>query len=598
VLVTDIVALAVGWPLLTFAFGWAVLGRLGGLDREERFAASFGVGFAFVAAAQFVAFLIAAPHPLFRPLFSLAVVGLMLLVTAACRFRRPPAAANNRLPWALAGLLVLVYLHLLCVQALLPCYVGSSWWGDWHHHFLAARVWLGDLPVDTEWQGYTIASRTPLFNLATAFPLNFVGPEFWAFQTASVAPSICFVLPAYLLLRDGFDRRVAVVAFLLAPLNLWLLHIAWFTWPKMLAAYYLLLGLHFYLQALRRRTEPAAARRYFLSFWIAALLSYLSHQVALVYAAPLLLHAALVGIVAPAFRPRPRDLAVLAAVALLALGPWYGWLLVRIGPTRIATGTPATQMNVEVSGPGDLIRAVGYNLVTSTVPVHLIEALEKPPGDPEREAEAYRGLTELYFSLATGAVTLSLAGFLLVRLLVGLCRGEYRAWAGGLLTPEGTAVAVFAVAGTLFAAPLHTARCDHGIAHAALFSSVVLVVVLGWGMLARAPRPVVALVCLGMLAEFQAMFWTHLAALEEPLLLDPYNYNIEAKQNEEVAFLFDELGLGPGPPAVTTAVVQALLGGLLAWWVLGGGGTAGGEGVSARPVQAALTRQRYSSRTG
>ncbi len=410
-----IVGLALLWPLAAWLFGWSVLGCIGDLDRAERAVASFGVGFAAFAACQFVTFLTRAPQPT-AALVSLALLGGIAIV---CLWKKGSGVLILRLPTPFL-LWTLGYAHLFCIQALLPLYLGSDWWGDWHHHFLAARVFLGELPVETEWGGagmYTVASRTPLFELATAFPLNLTGAHFWAYQAASVAPSYAFAGAVYLLLRDLYGLRAARLGLLLAPLNLWMLHNAWFTWPKMLAAYFLLLALHFYLQAVRRRlTDPAVGRRYFLYYWVAGFLSYLTHQVAAVYVVALLLHAAWLVVAQHAWRVRLLDLPVLVLVAVLILAPWYGWLIVHFGIDRVIHGTPTTQMDEQASGPRYLVESVGGNLTTSVVPTHLIEVMRGNLNTDDKREEAYRAVTELYFSLLTGALTLSLTIFLIVRL--------------------------------------------------------------------------------------------------------------------------------------------------------------------------------------
>lgn len=94
------------------------------------------------------------------------------------------------------------------------------------------------------------------------------------------------------MLRDLAGARLARVALVLVPLNLWMLHVAWFTWSKMLAGYFLLLGLHCYLQFVQRRqSEPAVAWRYFVGFWVCSWTGFLTHQVGLLYIAALLVHA-------------------------------------------------------------------------------------------------------------------------------------------------------------------------------------------------------------------------------------------------------------------------------------------------------------------
>jgi len=214
-------------------------------------------------------------------------------------------------------------------------------------HFDEALIFTGQQGPDTVWLGcYTLASRTPLFNLTAASVMSLAGSDFAVFQLASVLLSCVFVLPLYLLLRNLFDRRAGYLAVLLAALNVWLMHNAWFTWPKMLAAYYMLLGLHFYLQAVRcRERETAVASRYYLYAVSCAALGYMTHQVALVYFLPLLLHAALLGLRNRAFRPRPTEVAGSMLAVTFVLAPWYGWLMLEFGLRQIMSVTPATAMN-------------------------------------------------------------------------------------------------------------------------------------------------------------------------------------------------------------------------------------------------------------
>src|SRR5262249_6824914 len=137
---------------------------------------------------------------------------------------------------------------LVAVQALLPIYVGSGWWGDWWMHYDESLVFLGQWSVDTKWFDlYTLASRTPLFNLVGAFLLSLGGEEFGIFQLASTLMNCCFLPALYLLLRALLGPRAGLVGIMLASLNIWMLHLAWFTWPKMLVVYFLLLSLYFYL---------------------------------------------------------------------------------------------------------------------------------------------------------------------------------------------------------------------------------------------------------------------------------------------------------------------------------------------------------------
>jgi hypothetical protein len=526
VLFARIAAVTVGFPLLSFLCGWAVVGRLPGLDRAQRFTVAWGAGYAILAASQFLAFITHAPQPWFQ-------VGVLVAALAACfsvgRFFKPSFSEF----WPLVGW-ALAYAHLLCIQALLPLYVGSDWWGDWHMHYQEAQVFVGHLSADTHWTGagtYTIASRTPLFNLAAAFPLALAGDEFWVFQVAASALNCCFVPAVYLVLRDLFDLRAARLGMLLASLNLWLLHNAWFTWPKMLTAYYLVLALHFYLQWLRRQKAG-----WCLGCWLHGLLGFLTHQVAAVYLGVLMLHAVVVCVRRPALRPRLRYLVLLPITALLLVGPWYGWLVAYFGLHDTLHSTPVTQMEERPALALIYIGSVVFNLAASVLPLDLGQTLKDGP----RTFEAiYHGLTSLYFSLLPGALTVSLSVFLLGALVQSQRSLTLRGRLAPLRQPEWSATWAFLLLGALGAAALHPRTYTHGIAHAALFPSVLVLLALAWGLLSRAPRGWAVLTVGGMILEFAALFWSHVYLTTWPRFLDPTPYNWGLKTKYQLVFLAD-----------------------------------------------------------
>jgi hypothetical protein len=587
-----IAGVAVGFPLVTWAFGSAVVGRFTRLDREERFAASFGVGIAAAALCAFIAFVLHAP----QPLFNLAAVALMLGFALWCRLTTEKRADDGAAPlWPLAAVFVLAYLHLVCIQALLPAYRGSYWFFDWWMHYNEAQIFVGDEAVDTTWaNGYTVASRTPLFNLATAFVMGTASHGFDTYQLASALTNICFVLSLYLLLRDLFGRRAAWLALLLAPLNVWMLHNAWFTWPKMLAAYYLILALHFYLRSLRlRAADPARAGSYFVCFGFAALLAYMTHQSTMFYVLPLLAHAAFMAWRDRAFIPWPHELLACALLVLAAGGAWYGWLARTLGTDKILHSTPVSLSDDKATfSPAAIATWMGYDMGASVVPVGIGESfLTSVPADadaprwsvkvsggdprwflgPPSLVELHRGVTQLYFSLLTGAVTLSLTAFLLVVTVRRLRRGpklpasktEPAGWAAW------SAVWLFLIGGTLGGAFLHPGKIPWGIAHSAVFPTALVLAALAWGLLSRASQKVALLVCCGMVLEFVLMFWSHLWLLfHDPAILEP-GASTDALYDPDVTALNKALGGCDELFIVGAVVIQAALIGLLLVWVLG-----------------------------
>src|SRR6185436_10632119 len=112
-----------------------------------------------------------------------------------------------------------------------------------------------------------------------------------------------------------------------------MLHIAWFTWPKMLASYFILMGFYAYLRFVRlHRESPDAAGRWFLAFWAWSLLGCLTHQVAAVYIAAILLHAAYRAGQKRCWPFSGRTVALAVVLFGIILVPWYGWVWVTFGP--------------------------------------------------------------------------------------------------------------------------------------------------------------------------------------------------------------------------------------------------------------------------
>jgi hypothetical protein len=310
----------------------------------------------------------------------------------------------------------------------------------------------------------------------------------------------------------------------------------------MLAAYYILLGLYFYLRSVRlRQDQPRRASRLFVGFGLSALAGFMTHQVALVYCVPLFLHAAYLAVWQRMYLTLVRDLAVLALAGAVTAEVWYGWLASTLGVQAILRTTPVTQGDTgAVFRLWNIVGWVSSNLRSSVVPDLLLGFRhDDPPIAP-----TYRGLTELYFSLFTGALTLSLAAFLVWNFLRSLIRWRFTSESWGGTLAQWTAVGLFAVLGTLGAAVLHPGKIPWGIAHSACFPSVVLLIALGWGILSRTSPRWIALVGAGMVTEFLLMFWSHWWFLTHaPEILEDLPGNASYK-SATVVFLNDRLGSG------------------------------------------------------
>jgi hypothetical protein len=549
---------AVGLPLVAWLIGSAILDWCGGLDAEERYIASWGVGIALFAGCQFVAFLL----PVNQRAVNGSLLGLMVLGALywKCRSGRQRIQIEP-IPKPRVLLSCLAYVHLLCIQGFLPVYAGAGWCYDWWQHYDQALVFLRERAVSTTWGPYNITSRTPLYNLSEAFAMSLAGQHFWVYQIASVLLGTLVGLSLYLLLRDLVGRAAAALALLLVPLNIWILHNAWYTWPKMLSAYFALLGLHFYLRFVRSHLQDAARPAPYLSCSAASLmLGILTHPVVLVYALPLLFHLAFFCWRRGMSRSGWREVVVAVMLAAVLAAPWGSWVALRCGLRSAATGNPVTALDPEILKKP--LHGVGIgvqNLRATVVPMQLRWNLQaRSYGFPS----LYAGVTELYFCLLTGALTLSLCA-LLVLLGARLCRLPPSPGVKGQTTPlrywEWSAVVAFLTVGTMGAIGLHPAIDTKGIAHQACYISAILVAGLCWALLLKAPPLLAKVVCAGMLAEFFFMLWSHLPLVSSHRCSALIDYNWTIKSEHHLVFLRDAFGWSAWPLAATAFLIEIYL---------------------------------------
>ncbi|MHC5541325.1 hypothetical protein ACYOEI_24150, partial [Singulisphaera rosea] len=81
-----VLGVAFGFPIVAFALGWSLVGRMAWLDRTERFASAWGVGFALMGTSQFVAFVLHVNSATFNRW----ALGAALLVAIGLQFLSKP----------------------------------------------------------------------------------------------------------------------------------------------------------------------------------------------------------------------------------------------------------------------------------------------------------------------------------------------------------------------------------------------------------------------------------------------------------------------------------------------------------------------------
>ena len=591
----ELTAVLLAVPLLALIPGGLVAARLSSLDPEEKAAVAGGLGIGLLGAAAFVAHLSGA-----RPMWIDAAAWIAVLVVALVALVR---GSRGALSWRLMSLWALFYAVLLGFQGMCPVYAGGNWYADWWEHYSISQVYAGtEGSHSSVWFGYyTLASRTPLFNLGAAFALSALGDRFWVYQVYSTFVSSLFVLAVFLVVDDLWGRRAAVVSAVFVFFDVWLVHDAMFTWSKMVAAYFALMSLHFYLRF--RRDGGAAA------FYLCALtgaLAVMSHQSAAYYLAALAIAHWLL-------RPRPslrwREVGLGAAILAAVMAPWHWWVshlytvggAVRANPV-LSTGEPTLAR---------LLRGGAENAVTSLVPVPLIDYVLR--GRLVEEKVVFR-LTEFYLNPLAGALTVSLMAalactarkpmspvfvrgyhrlrgplaslafglLLLLALAVGRPRYAFEwlgpgpfAWgcgaalvAFGLWTwrtqaPDAPAsdvpaltVAVFALTGYFGGLLAHPGGEVDGVATNAMVPSVLLVIACALRRARVLPPWGRRLLAAGVVLE-SAMLWVLLARLRSG---DPpfgFDVNRDLKAQYHLTFLYDLVDGKWWPFAILTLVGQA-----------------------------------------
>ncbi len=327
----------------------------------EKLVGGMGLSFFVLYLLAFALFLLQAPPEAYFATTALCALGLVGL-------RRDLSSLWNdnvvrRVLLAFCGLLCWLFL-LLC---LIRHYSGANLAGDWVEHAQRMAFFIRELtpgrPIDYSFRFiglYYLPARPPLENLVAAFFCKQVGRGFELFSLVFLFLNATAFLPACLMLaklaRRG-RRRVVVLAILFA-LNPLFTHNATFTWTKLFAAFYALLGLWFYLRSLSKSHG---------SFLVAASASFaagfLVHYSVAPYGIAVGIHH-LLRWRAPGIR---RQGLLAASLGILILSTWFAWSLSVWGP-RITFLSNTTATDSARLTPSQNVRKVVLNAWHTLVP--------------------------------------------------------------------------------------------------------------------------------------------------------------------------------------------------------------------------------------
>lgn len=262
---------------------------------------------------------------------------------------------------------VFLLVWTLIALSMIRNYSGAGWTGDWLEQFSRSLFFLHHFPKDSEmFGGYRITSRPPGLNVLAAFTMAQAGDRFEVFQSTYTFLNLLLFLPCCLILPVLGRPRKGVILVLsgIFACSPFVIVNATYTGAKSLAAFYVVLGIAFYLAGWRKRDRLRTAAAF-----LALAAGLLAHYSAAPYCVFFALHYLF--IVFPKRANRWQELASIAGLSGALLIAWFGWTLATYG----IRGTIMAPVNTSVAyGPKD---ENGYvlkflaNLFDTTVP-HLL----------------------------------------------------------------------------------------------------------------------------------------------------------------------------------------------------------------------------------
>lgn len=339
---TEVIWFYYGFLLLLFSFlpGYIVLHAVSSssdvwnLERYEYTALSFGVTVFLIAItyltcrsldhlwSDYLSFKIA-----WLTLFFTIVGASLLLVFHRKKYHLDWKAfswssfRSLKDPWIMLSTVFLAqYVFKLCLQVMIPLiFMG----GDWYEHYERARFFLyRETEFEAPWVPWSIADRTPLFNIIGAFFMALFSDEYWIFQAVSILFNSILIFPTFMIGERMFGRRIAILSTVFAATNPYMTENALYTWPKNLAAYFVLL---FYYFLIRKSPFPE------ILIGSSTACAVLSHGYAFLFLPGGLLYYIL-GIQKGSWRDSLKKGFVAFAIFSALLVPWFYWTRTVLGP--------------------------------------------------------------------------------------------------------------------------------------------------------------------------------------------------------------------------------------------------------------------------
>jgi hypothetical protein len=329
------------------------------LSAMEKLSGSVGLSFILVWLAVWVLYLAGANGSA----GCFAISGVCAILAAVVWRDTAVLFRSVRVRHAALGFAFLLFWTLL-VLSIIRHYSGAGWRGDWLEQFSRSLFFLNHFPKDSEmFGGYRITSRPPGLNVLAAFTTAQAGDAFAVFQLTYTFLNLLLFFPCCLIMPvlGRARRRATLVLAAIFACSPFIIVNATFTGAKSFAAFYVVLGIAFYLAGWRKRDRLRTA---FAFLMLAA--GLLAHYSAAPYCVFFALHYLIV--VFPKRDGKWKELAAIAGFSGALLLAWFGWTFATYG----VRGTFMAAVNTSVAyGPKDengYVMKFLANLFDTTVP--------------------------------------------------------------------------------------------------------------------------------------------------------------------------------------------------------------------------------------
>lgn len=214
----------------------------------------------------------------------------------------------------------------LVLVATIRGYSGGGWYGDWFEHYQRAVFFIDRLDPGIRILKYELTARPPLANVVTAHFMAQTSRSFVAYQVVTAFLSVLVFLPSALLVRalGGRRRALTILACLLA-LNPFFVQNATYPWTKLLSAFFVLLGMGFYLRGWSKN-DPGRM----LACALALAAGCLAHYSAGPFVVAVAIHYC-ARLAWTAGRRVRVELPAMAVGGAAVLATWFGWSLAVLG---------------------------------------------------------------------------------------------------------------------------------------------------------------------------------------------------------------------------------------------------------------------------